>query len=245
MSQILVGAHAGARCYAPENTLAAIEIAIRQGAYRVELDVRHTRDGHIVLMHDETVDRTTDGSGRVADLTLEEVQRLHAGGTEPVPTLEEVLRIARGRCKLLIEIKEERIADEVVRLIERSRMAEECAISSFHEGELLRVRELAPEIETAWFHLRPGSLDLEAVVARVGVRLLIVWPGGAEPALIAEAKRLGLHIRCGLPDDLDYAATWDLFRRMANVGIDELASGRPDWLAPMAEEYAQSAADRT
>ena len=85
---ILVGAHRGAMCHAPENSLAAVETAIAMGAYRVEFDVRRSRDGEIVVMHDETVDRTTDGTGRVGDLYVamtRPTQRLRLIASAGVP----------------------------------------------------------------------------------------------------------------------------------------------------------------
>src|SRR5205085_2136252 len=162
-------------CYAPENTLAAFEKAIELGTYRIELDVRRSRDGQIVLMHDATVDRTTNGSGRVADLTLDELKRLKVGGTEAIPTLAETLRCAQGRCKLLVEIKDEGITDQVVALIEAAGMVEDCTISSFNEETLRRVKELNPQLATAYFLIEPKPFNADEVVARLGVSLLIVW----------------------------------------------------------------------
>lgn len=84
-------AHRGFKNVAPENTIAAFDAAAKAGAKYVEVDVRATRDGHLVLMHDATVDRTTNGHGAVKDLTFEEIRKLDAGGGERVPTLRETL----------------------------------------------------------------------------------------------------------------------------------------------------------
>jgi glycerophosphoryl diester phosphodiesterase len=91
-------AHRGASSYAPENTFAAFDLALRQGARHIELDVQATRDGHIVVIHDDTVDRTTDGSGLVTSQTLEALQALDAGSWfgaqftgERIPVFDEVL----------------------------------------------------------------------------------------------------------------------------------------------------------
>jgi glycerophosphoryl diester phosphodiesterase len=240
MRTLLVGAHAGARCHAPENTLAAIEKAIELGADRIEFDVRRSRDGHIVLMHDSTADRMTDGTGRIADLTLEELRRLTVAGTEPIPTLSEVLALVKGRSRLLVEIKDEDIADEVVALITDAGMAEACTISSFHEEMLRRVKALCPALATACFLLEPRPFDPADAIARLGVSMLIVWPPAASPEVIAAAKRAGLHVRCSLRDDLTYEETFEVFRRMADVGVDEISSGRPDWMRRMAAEYVRS-----
>lgn len=238
MRTILVGAHRGAMCYAPENTLAAFEKAIACGTHRIECDVRRSRDGHLVMMHDETVDRTTGGRGRVADLTLTELKALRAGGTEEIPTLDDTLACARGRARLLVEIKDEGIADDVVACIAAAGMEEACTISAFSEPTLLRIAELTPRVATAYFHTRPGPFDAAAVVARLGVSLLIVWPAAAVPAQIADARRHGLHVRCGLPDNLTFEETRALFTRMADMGVGEIACGRPDWIARLAAEYA-------
>src|SRR5512135_2653183 len=107
----LVLAHRGASLHAPENTLAAFTLAADQGADGIELDVKLTRDGSIVVMHDATVDRTTTGHGRVSDLTLSEIKALDAGSNfepqfaqERVPLLEEVFAAVAGRLMINIEL---------------------------------------------------------------------------------------------------------------------------------------------
>lgn len=127
VSSPAVIAHRGAAYSGPENSLLGIERAIRCGVDAVEVDVRSTCCGNIVLMHDATVDRTTDGSGRVADLSLCEIKQLRLldeGGAvtgERVPTLDETLAVIDGRCRVLIEVKgravgvERAVVDAIVR----------------------------------------------------------------------------------------------------------------------------------
>jgi len=88
--------HRGGRAYAPENTLAAFRNAIQMGSVWLEFDVQMTRDGVLVVMHDDTVDRTTNGHGAVADLTLDQIRSLDAGQGEKVPTFQEVLDLAKA-----------------------------------------------------------------------------------------------------------------------------------------------------
>lgn len=106
---VWVAAHRADCVYAPENSLEALEHALQFGADIIETDVRMTKDGHFVIMHDYTVDRTTDGTGRVSDLTLEEIKRLHlktnwGGRTDlEVPTIEEYISLARNRAHLYLD----------------------------------------------------------------------------------------------------------------------------------------------
>ena len=154
----LVVAHRGFRTRAPENTLAAFEAAVEAGATMVEFDVTRTRDGIPVVIHDDTVDRTTDGTGRVADLTLAEIRALDAGSRfdarfagERIPTLAEVLDRLRGRIALNIEIKPETVSDRpnpdaasdlpdrVVEMVRARGMAESVLVSSFDPRILERL----------------------------------------------------------------------------------------------------------
>ena len=98
--------HRGAKAYEPENTLRSIRRALELGVHAVEIDIHLSRDGRLVVIHDATVDRTTNGKGRVADLTWEELRRLDAGLGEAVPSLEEVTALVHGRAHLFIELKD-------------------------------------------------------------------------------------------------------------------------------------------
>ena len=107
-----VVAHRGASGYAPENTLAAFDLAVRMKADYIEIDVQRTKDGKLVIIHDNTVDRTTDGTGKVGSLTFDEIRALDAGSWkseefagERVPTFDEVLKRYKGKIGILIELK--------------------------------------------------------------------------------------------------------------------------------------------
>ncbi len=231
-------------CYAPENTLAAFEIAIAQETYRTEFDVRRCRTGELVVIHDATVDRTTNGTGRVADFSLAELKALRTFGKdgvetkETIPTFDETLTCLRGRVKLLVEIKEVGLADAVVEQIAAHGMESDCTVSSFQENELLRIKTIAPQIATAYFFTKPQPLDPQEIIARLGVGLLVAWPAAATPETLADAKACGLQIRCGFRDDLTYDEIHALFQRMVEMGADEIACGRPDWIGHMASELA-------
>ncbi|MBW6459172.1 MAG: hypothetical protein K0B08_01245 [Bacteroidales bacterium] len=156
--QPLFIAHRGASGTAPENTLPAIDSALAAGVDYVEIDVHLSRDGKVIVIHDATVDRTTNGKGKVRELSAEYIQSLDAGSWfgEPfrgvkIPTLEEVIRHIDGKAKLLIEIKRkgkenEGIEAEVVRLIRKYEAADWCVVQAFNDKVLETMYELAPEI---------------------------------------------------------------------------------------------------
>ena len=240
MQKLLIGAHRGAMCHAPENTLAAFEKAIEFGTYRIELDLRRSKDGHIVLMHDETVDRTTDGRGRLRDLTLPELRQLNVGDTEQIPTFEETLACVRGRSKLLVELKDGDITEQVIDLIRTADMIDDCTLSSFNEKCLSQAKNLCPKMSRACFFVNPGIFNAQEAIDRLGVDMVIVWPRAASPGNIAEAKRHGLHVRCGFTDNLSYEEAYEVFSNLARMGVDEYSCGRPDWLRRMIEEITQA-----
>ena len=154
----MVIAHRGASFYAPENTMASFELAAKQGAQAIELDVKLTRDGHIVAMHDRTVDRTTNGSGLVNSLTLAEIQRLDAGSWKddrfrhiPVPTLREILTGLADRLLFNIELTNyasptDKLPQATIRLIRELNLEKRILISSFNPAALMRTYRLAPGI---------------------------------------------------------------------------------------------------
>ncbi len=157
-SRPLVIAHRGSSAYAPENTLAAFMLAAEQGADAIELDVDVTRDGHVVVMHDPTVDRTTDGQGRVADLTLDEIRRVDAGAWkdaafkgERVPLLEEVLEVVGRQVLINVEIKGmslrgQGLEEKVAALLERHGLIDRAIISSFNPFALRRAKHINPRL---------------------------------------------------------------------------------------------------
>jgi len=160
----LVMAHRGASGLAPENTLVAFRKALEAGADVLELDVHATEDGQVVVIHDETVDRTTDGTGLVKDFTLEELKRLDAGyrftpdggATYPyrgqgiaIPTLEEVLA-AFPQARINVEIKQldPPIEDRLWALIEGMGAEDRVLVISFDDEAIARFRKLAPGVAT-------------------------------------------------------------------------------------------------
>lgn len=157
-------AHRGFSSEAPENTLAAIEKAIDVGADMVEFDVLLSRDGTVVVIHDEELERTTNGTGLVHDHDLEDLRQLDAGSwfgensagetfaDEQIPTLDEVLEATRGRILVNIEIKTEAaetVPGPVAELLREFGMEDQAIVSSFNPRALELMRQVAPEIRRA------------------------------------------------------------------------------------------------
>jgi glycerophosphoryl diester phosphodiesterase len=125
--------------------MAAIRKGIALGVDFVELDVRRTADGVLVILHDATVNRTTDGKGRIDRLSLREVRKFNAGNGEQVPTLDEVLKIARGNVGLMLELKAEGVAPQTVESVREAGFTAPVIYASFLHKELTHVRAADPE----------------------------------------------------------------------------------------------------
>ncbi len=181
MKQVKIYAHRGASQYAPENTLPAFALAAQQGADGIELDVHLTKDGQLVVIHDETLDRTTSGTGWVKDHTLAQLRQLCADNHMPgfaqarIPTLEEVLALVRPTGMLVnIELKTsilwyEGIEEKTLDLVRKMGMESRVIYSSFNHYSIEKVRRLAPEAETAYLY-SDIICDVEKYAAAHGVR---------------------------------------------------------------------------
>lgn len=151
--ELIITAHRGASSLAPENTLAAVQKALELGIPWIEVDVHRTRDRVLVVLHDETVDRTTNGTGLVSQFFYEELTKLDAGSWfgpefagEPIPTLEEVLLACRDRAIVLIELKGPLTERPTVELVRQLGMEDQVVIQSFDHGMVGKAKERAPEI---------------------------------------------------------------------------------------------------
>jgi glycerophosphoryl diester phosphodiesterase len=140
MRRVLRIGHRGAAGHAPENTLAAIEEGIALGVHFVEVDLRRTADGVLVALHDGTVNRTTDGKGRIDRLLLSEVKKFDAGNGERIPTLAEVLTAVAGRSGLMLELKVQGMAQQAVEAVREAGFSAPVIYASFLHEELTHVR---------------------------------------------------------------------------------------------------------
>jgi glycerophosphoryl diester phosphodiesterase len=245
----LVIAHRGGEGIFPENTLAAFRGAGRLGADILEMDLRRTADGELVVIHDETVNRTTDGSGPVAGFTLEELKELDAGyrfrpPDSPeefpyrgrgltVPTLREVFSALPER-HLIVEIKEDdpAAADAVIALVREFDRSGLTLAAGFHRDVLLRFRKLSPETAT---HATKGEVTIFLPAAWLGLEGLFSPDYGAflvpprEGVIPLTTRRF---IRAAQNRNI-FTAAWTVngpaeMRRLLNRGIGGLITDRPD-----------------
>ncbi len=226
----IIEAHRGDSTNAPENTLAAFRAAVALGAQWIELDVHPTSDGALVVIHDDTVDRTTNGSGAVRDLTLDEVRRLNAGAWfgaefagEPVPTLAEVFElVAPTATRLNIEIKSSPpgldVPRAVVELLRRFGKEREYVVSSFDLPALLEVRAMAPEVTLALIGHGPEILPL---AQRHHLPWIHAYHATLDAGIVNEAHAHGIRVNVWTVDDPDALGMW------AELGLDKLCTNRP------------------
>lgn len=229
-------AHRGASGRAPENTLAAFKSAIEIGVDAVELDLHGTADGEIVVIHDATLDRTTDRHGRINETTLETIQSADAGGWfdaefsgESVPTLTEALAcIGKGTIAVL-EIKDPLIAEAVVAKIHETETLGATVIISFHTRVLQTLRALEPRIATGWLigghnkHVSP--IELCQQLGELGSSLLNVNHELITAEFAYEVRRRGIALWCWTVDDLAR------MREMKAFGVQGITSNYPERFA--------------
>jgi len=236
-------AHRGASGRAPENTHAAFAAALALGAEAIELDCQLSADGEIVVMHDETLERTTDGAGAVGDRTAVELARLDAGGWfdpayqgERVPRLADVLQQVRDRVTLNVEIKSARdagrIESKLTTLVADARATGWVVFSSFHWDILRNVHAAAP-----WARLgvlcdedpRPRAM---ALALELGAEAIVPGRRWIEPRVVEEAHVRGLAVwvwTVNEPGEM---------RRLLALGVDAIFSDWPERFAGLTRPSA-------
>ncbi|MFC7217654.1 glycerophosphodiester phosphodiesterase [Streptomyces polyrhachis] len=190
MSILSIG-HRGLMGIEPENTLRSFIRADREPMDAIELDLHLSKDGHLVVMHDAAVDRTTDGSGLVSDLTLAELRQLDAGGGERVPVFEEV--VAAVGAPLQAEIKDAAAARVLAAVIAERGLLDRVEVISFHDEALAEIRRLLPTARTALVAEFYG-LDVVERAHAVGAYLLSLDIRRLTLEVVAKAHASGLKV---------------------------------------------------
>lgn len=227
--------HAAAGGEAPANTLAGVRQCLDAGAQAMEIDVQLCADGVPVLMHDDTVDRTTNLRGHVRELTLAELAAADAGNGEPVPTLDQVLRLVAGRLTVMCELKatpgdpaqDQHLVDSVLRELENHDARAWAAIHSFNPDMVERARRTEPRVSAAIISGPVSGADLDrllgAVLKRNG-QAISVHHSCVDAGLVDRAKRRQLTVWTWTPDT---EAEWE---RVIAAGVDGIITNRPHGL---------------
>lgn len=224
----LICAHRGASGHAPENTLAAVALAADQGAVMTEIDVQLTADGQVVLIHDETLERTAGGHGLVADHTLAELQALDAGSWfgekwkgETIPTLAEVITAVGGRLKLNIELKGAagpELENAVVRVVKEHGFADRCLLTSFDHARIDR-------LDVGWRRgYIIGDEDWRRELLTAPVHVLSLAQSLVDADLVLAAHRAGKEVHVWTvnePEEME---------RMIGLSVDAIITNYPDRL---------------
>ena len=243
-------AHRGASIQYPENTLLAFRKAIEQGVDYLEMDMHLTKDREIVVMHDETLDRTTNGTGFIWDQTLEELRKLDAGQGERIPTLAEVVDLVHSMpVRLCLELKYEierdytdkylqeglATTEAVIRLLDRAGLTDRAALTSFSPILLQRAKELEPRFPLVIDPFpQDGSLTPKQVMDQVlpsRANVVAYYYSSCDQAFMEESRLCGIMVWAWDPDDPEE------LRRLFRLGIDGVETNRPDILNQVLSEF--------
>ncbi len=236
-------AHRGAsgRGLAPENTLAAFEKALDIGVDMLEIDVRVTGDGQLIVLHDPSLDRTTDCEGIVREMRLDEIRQADAGDGERVPILPEVFDLARNRASILLEIKSDFIAERVVQAIADAQIEEQVVVQSFNPQTVERVKRLAPHLPSSLLigelpttPSRVRARRLVSQVLEVGANTLSIWHATLTPSLIEEMRKRGIAVWAWTVDEEI------TMRDLAMMGVQGLVTNYPDVLNNVLDDLMES-----
>jgi glycerophosphoryl diester phosphodiesterase len=230
---VYVVGHRGAAGVLPENTLKGFRYAIELGCAYMECDVHLTKDEHLIVMHDDKVDRTTNGSGLIRDFTFEAIRALDAGEGEQVPTLDEVLATLHGKpIRLLCELKGEGVEDAAVEAVLARGMEKQVVFTSFHPARIQRVKSRGSHLEIGAILSNPTDDDIPRAVdwgvSAVGVQYKNLRLRNVEQALNA-----GIQIRAWNPDTLREQ------KAMIGLGVSGVSTNRPDILVAYLKEHPE------
>jgi glycerophosphoryl diester phosphodiesterase len=213
--------HRGAAGHAPENTLAAIRTGISLGSDFIELDVQSTRDGRLAVLHDASVDRTTNGTGPISSLTWDQLQSLDAGNGERVPSVEAALAAVNGHAGVMLEVKAPGIGPALYRTVQSSTFSGPVIYASFLHAEILAIHKLDPRTRTMAL-IEQVSPSGAAFAHDVNAALVGLSFGSATPQFVAT-----LHV-AGLEVFLYTVNEPSMIRHAIRLDVDGIISDYPD-----------------
>lgn len=236
--QTLVFGHRGASAYAPMNTIPAFELAAEQGADGIELDVHRSKDGHAVIVHDFTVDHTTDGSGRVDSMSLAELKSLDAGAFfnasfagVRIPTLNEVFEAVGQRLYINVEIKSESATTDgveqlVAAVIAQYNMQSRVIVSSFNPLALQRFRQIMPDVAIGFLYAPDMPIDTQSLMRQLNLphEALHPYHEMIDASYIQQAHEAGQRVNTWTVNDPTRAL------ELRDLGVDAIITDNPDTL---------------
>ena len=243
--------HRGARDLAPENTLTGLLAGIRAGADGVEFDVQRTKDGHLVLFHDDNLARITGVRGLVVKNTLAQLKELNAGGhfgpqyaNEPIPTLDEAIDCLPRDCFLNIEAKRKKLLSDglergIVEAVRRHNLYERVIVSSFNPAALLRIRLKDRRIPLGLLYETGMPFLLDTGWPSALLRRAALHPSWdmVTPEFVQKAHASGRRVYPWTVNESVY------LQSMIDAGVDGIITDRPDILAQVLEQPAERSAD--
>jgi glycerophosphoryl diester phosphodiesterase len=221
----LLGGHRGNPAEHPENTMRSFRSAIAIGCDLIECDVHLSADGRLVVIHDHTLDRTTNGSGLVHDLTAAELRKLDAGDGEKIPLLQEVIELAIGKVGLVIELKNlpplyPGLEEKLINMLRQLGAIHECAVVSFNHAAIHDLRKVEPALQLG---ILEGARPLHpaAMLRETGADVYSPHWGAADPEVVKDVHAAGGAVAVWPVDD-EAAIAWCKYTKP-----DSVFSNRP------------------
>lgn len=231
--------HRGASAYAPENTISAMKKAIEMRADYVELDVQETADGVIILLHDNTLERTAGVDKYIWEMNYDDLSEYEAGAWfdekykgEPIPTLQEVIEAVNGKLKLNIELKtngyEKQLADRTVEVVKENGFADECIFTSFDFSQADRVKEIDPSLKAGYiFETLPENVD----VFKSNIDVLSVYYKLVDENFMEKAGKNNKEVHVWTVNKKDE------MKRLIDLGVASIITNYPDRLTSVIKKY--------
>lgn len=229
---VSITAHRGASGYAPENTMSAFTTAIIMGSNYIELDAQETSDGEIIILHDNTLERTTGINKNIWEVSYSEIKNLDAGywfnekfKNEPIPKLSDVINNVNGKIKLNIELKtnghEKKLAEKVVKIVETMKFTSDCILTSFDFSQIRRVKELNPNIKVGYIlKSLPENID----VFKSDIEILSVHYNLVNNEFMEKAIKNNKEVHVWTVNDEDE------MKRIIDLGVNNIITNYPDKL---------------